>query len=199
MIAAVSASSTWLAVAMMLLAMSFLISSAAFTPIRWDMSETVIPSWILMTFFSSAISVIWVFAPFLVGFFFLPRSGIVTRPQTRSAISCLEKVLSFSEVLFLPRSALFLVTSTSSRPRPKWSGTTLNSRTSPIAFLPGATGIFLYAVVVGVTRRTWTSGRLITTACVAVGRSVLGSWVGWGGGAAGRGGTAGRASAHAPI
>src|SRR5262249_32960095 len=54
----------------------------------------------------------------------------------------------------------------------------LNSRTSPMAFLPGAIGAGLCAVLGGVTRLTWIEGRLITTACVAVGFNVLGSGAG---------------------
>src|SRR4029450_13466847 len=44
-----------------------------------------------------------------------------------------------------------------------------------MAFRPGATGMFLWAVDDGVTRRNGTVGRLMTTAWVAVGRSVFGS------------------------
>ncbi|AKQ68019.1 hypothetical protein A176_004931 [Myxococcus hansupus] len=36
---------------------------------------------------------------------------------------------------------------------------------------PGAMGYCLAAPAVGVTRRTWMSGREMTTACVAVGRA----------------------------
>ena len=61
MIAAVSASTIWLAVAIVPPAMSFLMISAVFTPMRWERSETLIASSTRMTFFSSAISVICVF------------------------------------------------------------------------------------------------------------------------------------------
>src|SRR5215468_10249949 len=44
-----------------------------------------------------------------------------------------------------------------------------------MALRPGATGMFLWAVDDGVTRRKGTAGRLMTTACVAVGRIVRGS------------------------
>ena len=68
------------------------------------------------------------------------------------------------------RAVLSLVTSMNSLPRPSMSGTTLNSFTWPMAFCPGAMGMFLWAVEEGVTRLTGMSGRLTTTACVAVGR-----------------------------
>ena len=145
-------------------AISFLMSSAVLTPMRLgeirdsdallNVDDLLLP----------AISVICVFCPFLVGFRFLPRTGMVTRPQIRLSISCLVMPPSLSVVRFLPRScSLFLVTSMSSRPRPSSSGTTLNSRTSPMAFLPGASGMLLCAVDEGVTRRTAISGRLMTT------------------------------------
>ncbi len=44
-----------------------------------------------------------------------------------------------------------------------------------MALRPGATGMFLWAVDEGVTRRNGTAGRLMTTAWVAVGRSERGS------------------------
>ena len=44
-----------------------------------------------------------------------------------------------------------------------------------MALRPGAIGMFLCAVDDGVTRRTGISGRLMTTAWVAVGRSERGS------------------------
>jgi hypothetical protein len=50
--------------------------SDAFTPITWESSETEIDSSMRMTFLCSAFSVICVLAPFLVGFFFLPRIGM---------------------------------------------------------------------------------------------------------------------------
>ena len=58
---AVSASTSWLAVAMVPPAISLRMISVVLTPIRWPRSETLIPSSSRMTFFSSAISVIWVF------------------------------------------------------------------------------------------------------------------------------------------
>ena len=87
---------------------------------RWPRSDTLMPSCSLMTFFSSAIWVICVLAPFFVGFFFLPRMGMVTRPQTMSDSSCLETlvVVGTRRACAAPRS-LFLETSTSSRPRPR--------------------------------------------------------------------------------
>src|SRR5215468_11187344 len=44
-----------------------------------------------------------------------------------------------------------------------------------MALRPGATGMFLWAVDEGVTRRKGTAGRLMTTAWVAVGRIARGS------------------------
>ncbi len=81
---AVSASMVMVAVTILPDAINFLMSSVVLTPMRCERSLTVMPSCTLMTFFSSAISVIWVFWPFLVGFFFLPRIGIDTRPKISS-------------------------------------------------------------------------------------------------------------------
>ena len=61
MIPAVSASTSWLAVAIVPPVISLRISSVVFTPIRWPRSETLIASSRRMIFFSSAISVICVF------------------------------------------------------------------------------------------------------------------------------------------
>ena len=64
--------------------------SAALTPMRCDSSETVIASSIRMIFLCSAFSVICVFAPFLVGFFFLPRIGM----YARSVIAACQQLLA---------------------------------------------------------------------------------------------------------
>ncbi len=58
---AVSASMSWLAVAMVPPDISLRTMSVVFTPMRWPRSETVMASCSRMIFFSSAISVICVF------------------------------------------------------------------------------------------------------------------------------------------
>ena len=49
--------------------------SEALTPMACDRAETEMDSSMRITFLCSARSVICVFGPFLVGFFFLPRIG----------------------------------------------------------------------------------------------------------------------------
>src|SRR5512133_231029 len=82
-------------------------------------------------------------------------------------------------------------TSMNSRSRPSIPGTTLSSRTSPSARGPGAAGKLWREEEGGVTRRTGTVGREMTTAWVEVGRSVRGSIAGragaWGAAAIGIG------------
>ena len=70
-----SASMSWLMVAIVPPAISLRIRSEALTPMACESAETEIDSSIRMTFLCSARSVTCVFAPFLVGFFFLPRTG----------------------------------------------------------------------------------------------------------------------------
>ena len=95
-----------------------------------------------ITFLCSARSVTCVFCPFLVGFFFLPRTGT----KERSAMADWSRSLGVSDFAAssagrpVPRRFLSLETSMNSRSRPRQPGTTFSSRTSPSARGPGAAG-----------------------------------------------------------
>ena len=84
-----SASISWLMVAILPACISLRMRSDALTPMAWESSETEMDSSMRMTFLCSAFSVICVFAPFFVDFFFLPRIGMYARAVIAACSSSL--------------------------------------------------------------------------------------------------------------